>query len=93
MPKFLNTIRLPKRATAPSSPVSGDMYYNTSDQTAFVYDGSSWLDLVAGGGGGGGGGDITAVIAGVDLTGGATSGAATLNIAPSVKAVSWWMGS
>ena len=90
MPKFLNTIRLPKRATPPSSPVSGDTYYNTTDQTAYLYDGSSWLDLAAGGGGSG---DITAVVAGEDLTGGATSGSATLNVAPSVKAISWWMGS
>ena len=90
MPKFLNTIRLPKRATAPLSPVSGDVYYNTTDQTAYMYDGGSWLDLAAGGGGSG---DITAVIAGTDLSGGANSGSATLSVAPSVKAVSWWMGS
>ena len=92
MSKFIGTrIRLPKLALAPSSPVSGDMYYNTVDDTAYLYDGSSWLDLAASGGNGSG--DITAVVAGTDLAGGANSGSATLSVAPSVKAVSWWMGS
>ena len=53
------------------------MYYNTVDDTVYVYDGASWLDLAAGGGGSG---DITAVVAGDGLTGGATTGSATLNV-------------
>lgn len=53
------------------------MYYNTVDDTVYVYDGTSWLDLAAGGGGTG---DITAVVAGDGLTGGATVGSATLNV-------------
>jgi len=53
------------------------MYYNTVDDTVYVYDGASWLDLAAGGGGSG---DITAVVAGNGLTGGATSGSATLDV-------------
>jgi hypothetical protein len=53
------------------------MYYNTTDDTVYVYDGTSWLDLAAGGGGSG---DITAVVAGSGLTGGATSGSATLSL-------------
>lgn len=54
------------------------MYYNTTDDTVYVYDGSLWLDLASGGGGSG---DITAVVAGNGLTGGATTGSATLDIA------------
>lgn len=26
------------------------MYYNTADDTVYVYDGATWLDLAAGGG-------------------------------------------
>lgn len=53
------------------------MYYNTADDTVYVYDGAAWLDLAAGGGGSG---DITEVVAGAGLTGGATSGPATLTV-------------
>ncbi len=49
---------------------SGDIYQNTDGGTTWV--------LYAGGGGGGG--DITAVVAGTNMTGGATSGSATLNL-------------
>jgi hypothetical protein len=90
MPRFLNKIGLPVFPSAPSSPSKGDMYYNSTEDSVFVFDGLIWLDLAAGGGGSG---DITAVIAGTDITGGANSGPATVNVAPSVKAVTWWMGS
>jgi phage-related tail fiber protein len=77
VPKFLSKVNLPQYSLAPGSPVQGDMYYNTTDDTVYVYDGASWLDLAAGGGGTG---DITAVVAGDGLTGGATIGSATLNV-------------
>lgn len=77
MPKLLSRINLPQYAAAPGSPAQGDMYYNTTDDTVYVYDGTSWLDLAAGGGSSG---DITAVVAGTGLTGGATSGSATLDV-------------
>jgi len=77
VPKILNKINLPQYAAAPGSPTQGDMYYNTADDTVYVYDGAAWLDLAAGGGGSG---DITAVVAGTGLTGGASSGSATLDV-------------
>lgn len=60
--KFLTNIDLNKNellnavvqqlASAPSSPVQGQIYYNTGDDTIYVYDGAAWLDLGQSGGGG-----------------------------------------
>ena len=49
-----NSITLPRMAAAPSSPVAGDAYYNTTANTAYVYNGTAWVDLAASGGTGGG---------------------------------------
>ena len=53
MPKLLNKVNLPQYENAPSPAVQGDLYYNTTDDTVYVYDGTQWLDLAAGGSGSG----------------------------------------
>lgn len=45
MPKIATSLTLPKYATAPSSPVVGDMFVNTATDTIDVYDGANWLSL------------------------------------------------
>ena len=34
-------------ATAPSTPVEGQIYYNTADDNLYVYDGTNWIDLTS----------------------------------------------
>ncbi len=79
--KYLNSISLEKNelqnariqnlATAPTSPVAGQIYYNTGDNEMYYFDSSAWQSMA---------GDIQSVIAGSGLTGGGTDGVVTLNI-------------
>lgn len=49
----LQNARIQNLASAPSSPVEGQIYYNTTDKTMYVRTNNAWLDLGVQGGGGG----------------------------------------
>lgn len=41
----IKNIVLENLATPPSSPISGQIYYNTTDKNAYVYNGTTWVSL------------------------------------------------
>jgi hypothetical protein len=67
--KYLSSINLSKNelqnaviqnlATAPSTPAEGQIYYNTTDDRMYFYDGTQWVDMS---------GDIQDVLGGAGLT-------------------------
>ncbi len=58
-------------SSAPSSPVAGQVYYNTGDNRIYFWDGTAWIDMS---------GDIRDVIGGAGLTAGTSNGVITLDI-------------
>lgn len=43
----LQNARVQNLATAPNNPVVGQIYFNTTDKTGYIYDGTKWRDIAA----------------------------------------------
>jgi hypothetical protein len=79
--KFLTNLDLTKNqilnvalhnlASAPSTPVQGQVYFNTTDKKIYYYDSTAWIDIS---------GDIRDVIGGSGLTAANVDGAVTLDV-------------
>ncbi len=70
----LQNARVQNLATAPSSPVEGQIYYDTGDDIVYFRNASAWVGL--------GAGDLTSIVAGTGLSGTSLTGPIpTLNLA------------
>lgn len=57
--------------SAPSSPVAGQIYFNTTDGLIYYYDGATWNDIT---------GDVRDVLGGQGLTANTSNGVVTLDV-------------
>lgn len=48
MPEFVGRLRTPRLATAPATPVVGEMYYDTVGNILYWWNGSAWVPAQAG---------------------------------------------
>jgi hypothetical protein len=46
----LQNARIQNLASAPGTPVTGQVYYNTTDNKTYYYNGTSWVDMTGGAG-------------------------------------------
>jgi hypothetical protein len=52
MPEFPGTLKPPRAATAPASPVQGQLFFNTATSKLQWWSGTVWVDATGSGGGG-----------------------------------------
>ena len=63
----LQNARVQNLGSAPSSPVEGQIYYDTGDDTIYFRNASAWVNIA-------GAGDVTAIVAGTGLSGTSLTG-------------------
>jgi hypothetical protein len=52
MPEFTGRLRTPRLSSAPASPVVGEMYYDTTTNILYWWNGTAWISASGGGGAG-----------------------------------------